>query len=122
MKEIRRIDYEIDTRKYLSKLFSGLYSGKELTKAVNESNPVHMIYSQIGYDEEQNERTYHICDRYEMYDLDKKEKFWCNDKRATNNTIKELMWLCQEHFTSWNNVKLNAQLKEKGITWKEVTA
>lgn len=119
IKETRRIDYDINTKIYLTNLFSSILSGEELEEQVKESNPIHMIFSQIGYDEEQNGQKYHNCNRYEMYDIDKKENFWCSDERVKSNTIKELMWLCQDHFSSWNNKKLDNELKEKGITWKE---
>lgn len=99
------IEYDIDYEKHLKNLFPENVYDKIAEEILNDTKLKHIIYSQIGHDEEQHGWIYHVVDQYRIYDVDKKEYLWCNDERLEYG-IKKLMWICQDHYTSRNDKEL----------------
>ena len=107
------IVYDINYEKYLRNMFPENVYEKIAEDILNDTKLKHIIYSQIGHDEESHGKIYHVVDEYRIYDVDAKENVWCNDKRLEYG-LKKLMWVCQEHYTSRNDKKL----VENGISWE----
>lgn len=107
------IEYDIDYEKHLKNLFPEKVYDKIAEEILNDSKLKHIIYSQIGHDEEHHGRLFHVVERYKIYDVERKEYLSCNDERLEYG-LKKLMWICQDHYTDRND----KELLENNITWK----
>lgn len=107
------IEYDIDYKKYLKNMFPENIYEKIAEEILNDTKLKHIIYSQIGHDEENHGKIYHVADEYRIYDVDVKEYIWCDDERLEYG-LKKLIWICQEHYTGRSDKKLI----ENGISWE----
>lgn len=107
------IEYQIDYEKYLERLFPAEVYETIAKEILGDTGLKHILFSQIGHDEEQHGRIYHVVDQYRIYDVDKKEYLHYNDERLDYG-LKQLLWTCETHYTHRNDKELVA----KGITWK----
>lgn len=112
MKKIT-IEYDIDYERHLKILFPEDIYEKIAEEILNDSKLKHIIYSQIGYDEERHGKVLHVVERYKIYDVERKEYLYCNDERLEYG-LKKLMWICQDHYTSRND----NELLINGITYE----
>lgn len=107
------IDYTIDYEAYIRRMFpTDIYD--QLADEMLEKNSLkHIIYSQIGYDENSSGRTYHIADQYKICDTDTGKYLYCDDPRIDYN-LKQLFQMCDDHYVTRNEKKL----LENGIAWE----
>lgn len=107
------IEYDIDYEKHLRNIYSESIDGEIVKEILNKTELKHIIYSQIGHEEEIYGKVHYIVDKTRIYDVDTKENIWFSDERLAFG-LKRLMWICQDHYSDRNDKKL----LEKGISWK----
>lgn len=107
------IEYDINYGEHLREMFPDKVYKKLSEDTLNDTKLKHIIYSQIGHDEEHHGRIFHVVEKYKIYDVDRKEYLHCNDERLDCG-LKSLMWICEEHYISRKDEKL----LKNGITWE----
>mgnify|MGYP004442246831 CR=1 FL=1 len=93
------IEYDINYEEYLRGLFP---DKKEIVDDILKDNLKHIIYSQIGRDTKRNGETFQS-----------KKNLYINDQRIDPG-LKELMWICNSHYTNRQDETL-----VKEITYKK---
>lgn len=104
------IKYDINYEEYLRKEFP---NDRKIVEDILKNKLKHILYSQIGRDAEKNGKVFHIADKYKIYDVESKTNLYIDDPRINTN-LKDLMWICDNHFINRNDEKL----LEYGITYK----
>ena len=104
------IEYDINYEEYLRGLFP---DKKEIVDDILKDNLKHIIYSQIGRDTKRNGETFHIAEKYKIFDMESKKNLYIDDQRIDPG-LKELMWICNSHYTNRQDETL-----VKEITYKK---
>lgn len=104
------IEYDINYEEYLRGLFP---DKKEIVDDILKDNLKHIIYSQIGRDTKRNGETFHIAEKYKIFDMESKKNLYIDDRRIDPG-LKELMWICNSHYTNRQD-----EILVKEITYKK---
>lgn len=78
-----------------------------------ENDYTYSGHSQIGRDTKRNGETFHIAEKYKIFDMESKKNLYIDDQRIDPG-LKELMWICNSHYTNRQDETL-----VKEITYKK---